>query len=214
MCEYNGQEKCAHRQVLDADEIQRKTVELKNMLVEDAQRIAGDPSIQLVDLLPEEPVECLDGHIDGKLKWKQIELRDTIAADGTMGLPLSEYIRHLRHSEERSDVDKQTTVNYHPEAEFRDTQVTNIDFVTGSDRMQDNTFKSNVRSSLNLRGYKTGNGTLPPDVADQVALLRKRLIIGSVLRKTRSALKIDEGARPTRYANPGECIPCHLHAKN
>ena len=165
-------------------------------------------------ILPKEPVECLDGHIDEKLKWKQIQLRDTIAADGTMGLPLSEYIRHLRHSEERADVDKQTTVNYHPEAEFRDTQVTTIDFVTGSDLMQDNTFKSNVRRSLNLRGYKTGNSTLPPDVANQVALLRKRLIIGLVLQKTRSALKIDEGARPTRYANPGECIPCHLHAKN
>ena len=40
------------------------------------------------------------------------------------------------------------------------------------------------------------------------------MIIGSALRKTRSALKIDEGARPTRYANPGECIPCHLHANN
>ena len=105
-------------------------------------------------------------------------------------------------------------VNYHPGAEFCDTDVTNVDFVTGSDRMQDNKFKSNVRSSLNLHGYKTGNNMLPPGVAGEVVLLKKRLIIGSVLRKTRSALKIDEGARSTRYDNPGECIQCHLHAKN
>ena len=73
---------------------------------------------------------------------------------------------------------------------------------------------SNVRADLRLHGYTNAEHGMPDLDTDQVYLLRKCLIVGSILRKNRNALRIDEEARPVRYAGPGECLPCHLHAQN
>ena len=78
---------------------------------------------------------------------------------------------------------------------------------------KNNVFLSNVRHSLRLRGFTTANNTIPDSDADKISLLRQCLLEGHVVRKNRNALKIDETSRPTRYANPGVCVPCHLHAK-
>ena len=215
LCAYNGRKECGHRIILDKKEIARKTVELKDMLLEDARRTRNDPNIQLQDLLPSQPVRCLDGYENEKTKWRMVSLKDTISADGTMTLPLWEYLRHVHHQEESNDILKDSKVHYHPRASGKEKNVLNIDFVLGRSCKQDGIFMSNVRMGLRKRGYGDGLNNPRPDTdTEQVALLRERLIIGGVVRRNKNALMIDEEAKATRYASPGICVLCHLHAQN
>ena len=83
--------------------VEHKTIKLRDLLVKDTQCVRNDPSLKPQDLLPDQPVWCLDGYANKVIKWRQFFLRESINDDSTMSLPLSKYIRHLKHSEESDD---------------------------------------------------------------------------------------------------------------
>ena len=53
ICSFNGHDECEHRQVLHKEEIQRKTSELKELLLKDARRVQNNDELQLKDILPD-----------------------------------------------------------------------------------------------------------------------------------------------------------------
>ena len=100
MCHHNGRNECAHCWVLDEHEIFRKKIELRDLLIEDACHVRCDSSLRLYDLLPNDPVDCLDGYTeDGTRKWKKISLKSTVDKYGNTILPLTNYFCHIKHSE-------------------------------------------------------------------------------------------------------------------
>ena len=81
LCAYNGRTACAHRQVLDDHEIERKTRETKELLINDARHQMKNSNLHLRDLVSP-------------------ELQASFNDAGRSSLPLSTLIRNLRHTEE------------------------------------------------------------------------------------------------------------------
>ena len=179
------------------------------------RRLNNDKTLVLKDIIPAGELECLD-HYDGnnELVWVKVNLRDTILEDGSRTRPGCDYVRHLLHTEEKEEIIAETIVRYDNFAMTKTRDVKNIEYVTGVNSEKDSEFASNVRHDLRVRGFTTSNGTMPASDGERQSLLRFCLETGYLLRINRNALKINEEAASTRYANPGECIPCDLHSKN
>ena len=201
--------------MLDEHEVALKKTELKDLVIEDRRRIEKNSSLGLCDVVPPHAVQCSDKYTDdGEKVWLDVSLRESFDEDGNMTRDVADYIRHVKHTEETEKVLKDSNLVYDPFAAGKLANVNNIEFVPGQNQLKDSQFISFLRRDLRLRGYLESNATMPSTVKEKRALLLKCLKTGVVIRCHRNALKIDEDAAGTRWANPGICVPCYLHTNN
>ena len=198
----------------DTPELKRKGQLLIDHLLEDFKWSSGTADATIVDMLPLEPVDCYAGYdLDLKKVWEKKSLRNLVAENGSGLLHdyIYDYARNIIHTEERGDVQKDSCMKCDPSAVEKQTCVTNIDYVTGIDEVQDDEFYANVTEDLWLRGFKPEN--LPTVSADRVPILRKCLYDGIQVKRCRSALILNEDALAVQILNPGILAICILHAK-
>jgi len=209
ICEYNKRTKCPHRAVNDAKEILRKISTLTKLILDDHRKMLGDDTLDLKDILPLEPVDVLVGYENKQLQWEKVSLRDTISADGTCTLAPEEYIRHIRHTEEK--VAGKTVMVYEPESLSKASDLNNIEFELGKNALEDSEFHSNVRMDLRERGFTRANGMMPDCDDERRALLLSCLKTKLLVDINRRAIKREEESKFERFVGPGNAIPCRLH---
>ena len=211
ICVYNNSALCCHQRVNDSVEIAAKTNELQDLLVDDHRRSTGDVTLELVDLLPSEPVECFTGNCDEDGEPIMVErvLSDTIDDAGNFTLPINDYLRNVTHTEERDSIIHETMLAYDPDAVSKHTDPTNIDYIPTGDAQKDNHFYGSLLHDICIRGFEA-----PSTREDQIKLLRGCLRQRSRIIQLRNALKIAEIADKHQILDPGQAIPCILHHNN
>ena len=158
MCQRNGRGTCAHRNVNDMLELKKKGQLHMAHLLEDFQWCSGNENATIIDMFPLEPVDCYAGcDLDLVTVWETRSLRNLVGENGSDLLHdyIYDYSRNILHTEERGDVLKDSCIKCNPSAVEKQTSVTNIDFVTGIDKDQDDEFDANVSEVLNPLSHKS-----------------------------------------------------------
>ena len=143
MCQRNGRQTCAHRNVNDTPELKRKGQLLMAHLLEDFQWRSGNEDATIIGMLPVEPVDCYAGYdLDLEKVWETRSLQNFVGENGfdLLHAYIYDYSGNIIHTEERGEVLKDSCIKCDTSAVEKQTCVTNIDYVTGIDEDQDGEF--------------------------------------------------------------------------
>ena len=133
LCKFNEQDSCTHRNVNDDLEVTRKANALVDAILADKRLKDSDPSLLLIDILPAGEVEIFDGWEENERgdpvkKWCKVILQTTITDNTTLSLPVTEYCRHIFHSEEAPELIKNERMTLNPLAVHKFESETNIEY--------------------------------------------------------------------------------------
>ena len=128
MCVFNNRVRCNHMHVLDRDRVKQTGQELIDLIVSEEKRRTGNEAMTLLDLMPEQATQCITGvNSNGEPVLSSVDLRVSVANDGTLTREFKDYLYVMKHTEE-TDAVKTDTIVYCPEAITREDDVLNIDF--------------------------------------------------------------------------------------